>query len=195
MRRKHSNRGRRAVRALLRYNSSDRPTLARDMPDITIRPIDFARDAAPLQSFIEDRDRMRLMHLERACAEGDAFVLVADDGSLPVGWVIVHTHFREDQDWSPPDDDTVAFQSGENAYLENIAVKPRARSNGIGRMLIEAAQEEAKRRGKKYLWLHTAENNVMAHKLFEREGWTHERTVTPEWRPGSRTRIYKKVLA
>ncbi len=165
------------------------------MPDVTIRPIDFARDAAPLQSFIEERDRMRLMHLEPAVKEGDAFVLVADDGGTPIGWVIVHTNYRDDQDWSPPDGDTVAFQSGENAYLENIAVTPRARSNGVGRMLIEAAQTEAKRRGKKYLWLHTAENNVMAHKLFEREGWAHERTVTPEWRPGSRTRIYKKVLA
>lgn len=161
---------------------------------ITVRPIDFARDDAPLRSFLADRDRLRLDHLEPAVREGDAFAFVADEDGTAVGWAVVHTKFREDQDWSPPDDDTIAFQSGDNAYLENIEVTARDRSKGIGRRLIEAAQEEAKVRGKKLLWLHTSENNVKAHALFDREGWSHERSMTPPWKAAARMRIYKKEL-
>lgn len=161
---------------------------------ITVRPIDFARDTAPLMSFLVGRERLRLEHSEAACNDGDAFIFVADEGGTAVGWAAVHTNFREDQDWSPPDDDTRAFQEGDNAYLENVEVTARLRSNGVGRMLLEAVQAEAKRIGKKYLWLHTAENNVKAHALFDREGWTVERRVYPPWKPTSRTRVYKKVL-
>ena len=161
---------------------------------ITVRPIDFARDKAPLISMLVGRDRLRLEHSEGACKDGDAFIFVADEGGTAVGWAVVHTNFRDDQDWSPPDDDTRAFQQGDNAYLEHIEVTARLRSNGVGRLLLEAAQAEAKHLGKKYLWLHTAENNVKAHALFDREGWEVERTVYPPWKPTSRTRVYKKVL-
>ena len=161
---------------------------------ISVRPIDFARDKAPLISMLVGRDRLRLEHSEAACKDGDAFIFVADEGGTAVGWAVVHTKFRDDQDWSPPDDDTRAFQQGDNAYLEHIEVTARLRSNGVGRLLLEAAQAEAKRLGKKYLWLHTAENNVKAHALFDREGWEVERTVYPPWKPTSRTRVYKKVL-
>lgn len=159
-----------------------------------VRPIDFERDHAPLSSFLSEREQMRLDHMSQACADGDCFAFVAEENGSAVGWAVVHTQFRDDQDWDPPDEDTRAFQSGEHAYLENIEVTPRSRSNGVGRQLLEAAQAEAKRRGKKILWLHTRENNVKAHRLFDREGWTHERTVYPPWKPGSRTRIYKKAL-
>jgi GNAT superfamily N-acetyltransferase len=162
--------------------------------DVTIRPIDFARDDAPLRAFLAERDRTRLSHMEPACKAGDCFAMVADDGGTAVGWAVVHTKFRDDQDWSPPDEDTVAFQTGDNAYLENIEVTPRTRSNGVGRQLLEAVQNEARKRGKKLLWLHTSENNVKAHQLFDREGWVHERSVSPPWKPNSRTRIYKKEL-
>ena len=162
--------------------------------EITVRPIDFARDSGPLKSFLTERDKTRFDHCEAACRDDDCFAFVADDNGIAVGWAVVQTKFREDQDWSPADDDTHEFQTGENAYLENIEVTARTRNSGVGRMLLAAAQAEAKRRGKTYLWLHTSENNVKAHSLFEREGWTHERSIYPPWKPDSRTRIYKKVL-
>lgn len=161
---------------------------------LTIRPIDFKRDAQHLRAFLSERDRTRLDHLKPAVNDGDCFAFVADDGGRAVGWAVVHVNFREDQDWSPPDDDTVAFQSGENAYLENIEVTPRLRGTGVGSRLLETVQDEARRLGKRALWLHTSENNTKAHALFDRLGWTHERSVYPQWKPGSRTRIYKKTL-
>ena len=162
--------------------------------EISVRPIDFTRDVGPLMSFLTGRDRLRLEHCEPACRAGDCFVFVADEDGTAVGWAVVHTNYRDDQDWSPPDEDTKAFQQGDNAYLENIEVTARHRSNGVGRLLLAAAQDEAKRLGKKLLWLHTSENNVKAHSLFDREGWTVERSVYPPWKPTSKTRVYRKVL-
>jgi len=137
---------------------------------------------------------MRFDHLEQAVKDGDAFVYVADEDGRAVGWACVHLNFREDQDWDPPDEDTRRFQSGENAYLENIEVAPRMRGKGAGTALLKAIESEAKERGKRVLWLHTNENNVKAHKVFDREGWKHERSVYPPWRPNSMTRIYRKDL-
>jgi GNAT superfamily N-acetyltransferase len=161
---------------------------------VTIRPLDYERDPLSLSMFLNERDRLRLEHMQPAIEGGDCFAFVADDGSRAVGWAVVHTNFREDQDWTPPDDDTIAFQSGDNAYLENIEVTARFRGTGVGSQLIEAAQAEARRRRKRRLWLHTSENNAKAHTLFDRSGWVHERTVVPPWKPGSRTRIYRKDL-
>jgi ribosomal protein S18 acetylase RimI-like enzyme len=161
---------------------------------ITVRPIDFERDVAPLKTFIDERDAMRLDHAQQAVRDGDCFIYVVDDDGTAAGWAMVHINFRDDQDWDPPDADTMRFQQGENAYLENIALTPRLRSHGVGPRLLRAVEEEAKRRGKRYLWLHTSENNQLAHRVFDRDGWVHETSLTPEWKPGQRMRIYKKAL-
>lgn len=164
------------------------------MSGITVRPIDYEKDEDDLKSFLLDRDKMRLEHCRAAIDAGDAFIYVADQDGSAIGWAQVQLNYRDDQDWDPPDDDTRRFQSGENAYLENIEVTARSRSSGLGRRLLVAVQEEARKRGKRVLWLHTNENNALAHKVFEREGWTHESTIYPPWKPTSRTRIYKKTL-
>jgi GNAT superfamily N-acetyltransferase len=161
--------------------------------EVTVRPVDFTRDASALNAFLSERDRMRLAHSETAVRDGDCYILVADADGTAAGWVAVHTRYRDDQDWEP-DPDSRRFQEGDNAYVENIEVTARLRSQGVGSKLLEAAQDEARARGKRTLWLHTSENNAMAHKLFEREGWKHESSVYPPWKPSARTRIYRKDL-
>lgn len=163
------------------------------MSEITVRPIDYARDPAALRSFLDERDRMRLDHCRVAVEAGDAAIFVVEADGSAVGWAAVHFTFRDDQDWEP-DPDSQRFQQGDNAYLENIEVTAGVRGQGGGTKLLEAVQAEAKRRGKATIWLHTSENNEKAHKVFDRSGWVHESSVYPPWKPGSRMRIYKKVL-
>lgn len=163
------------------------------MSAATVRPIDFTRDVPALRSFLSERDRMRLEHCQAAVADGDAAVFVAEEDGTAVGWAVVHFRYRDDQDWEP-DPDGRTFQEGDNAYVENIEVTAGQRGKGLGPQLLAAVEEEARRRGKKALWLHTSENNVKAHRVFDRAGWVHERTVYPPWKPTSRTRIYRKVL-
>lgn len=164
------------------------------MSDVTVRPIDYEKDTDKLRVFLDKRDAMRLDHARPAVEAGDCFIFVADDGDGAMGWAVLHINFRDDQDWDPPDDDTVKFQSGDNAYLENIEVTARARRGGVGKMLLRAAEAEARNRGRKNLWLHTSENNQLAHRFYDRDGWTHESTVYPPWKPTARTRIYRKSL-
>ena len=162
---------------------------------ITVRPIDFARDIAPLMSFLDGRDRMRLEHCEAGVQAGDCFIFVADEDGTAVGWAVVHTKFRDDQDWSPPDEDTKAFQQGDNAYLENIEVTARQRSNGVGRHAARGGADRGEApRARSMLWLHTSENNVKAHRSSIVKAGRVERTVYPPWKPTSRTRVYRKVL-
>ena len=163
------------------------------MSDITVRPIDYAKDSTSLKSFLNERDRMRLDHCRVAIDAGDAAIFVADEDGKAIGWAAVHFTYRDDQDWEP-DPDSKRFQEGDNAYLENIEVTAGLRGKGVGPRLLEAVQQEAKQRGKKAIWLHTSENNEKAHKVFDRSGWVHENTVYPPWKPASRTRIYKKNL-
>ncbi len=158
-----------------------------------VRPIDFVRDEQPLRVFLGERDKMRLQHAEAALRDGDCAIFVAAEGDVPVGWAMVHFRYRADQDWEP-DPQGEQLQSGNNAYLENIEVRARARGQGLGGQLIRAVEDAARGRGKRAIWLHTSENNVMAHKLFERQGWRHDATVYPPWRPGARMRVYKKEL-
>ena len=47
------------------------------MSELTIRPIDYARDAATLKVFLIERDSMRLEHCEAAVNDGDCFIFVA----------------------------------------------------------------------------------------------------------------------
>ncbi len=164
--------------------------------EIAVRPIDFARDEQPLKTFLDDRDRMRLEHDEVAVNAGDCFIYVAAERNVAVGWAVVHLNYREDQDWEPDEASSNGrvYQSGENGYLESIEVTARLRSRGVGAKLISAIEDEARRRGKRYLWLHTSENNAKAHQLFDRQGWQHETSVYPPWKPGARMRVYKKTL-
>src|SRR5687767_8524135 len=107
------------------------------MNDITVRPIDYARDSAALKKFLNERDRTRLDHSQAAVEAGDAAVFVAEEDGTAVGWAAVHFAYREDQDWEP-DPDSRHFQEGDNAYLENIEVTAGLRGKGVGPRLLEA---------------------------------------------------------
>ncbi len=58
--------------------------------------------------------------------------------------------------------------------LEAVAVRPGARSGGIGAALVEAAAAEAARRGLSALRLEVADTNPRARALYERLGFAAE---------------------
>jgi len=57
------------------------------------------------------------------------------------------------------------------AYIDNLAVDPKYRRQGIGRALIERAVEWTKAKGLLGLMLETQNNNVAACRLYERCGF------------------------
>src|SRR5690348_5098473 len=123
-----------------------------------IRPLDYTRDQDALLAFLDAADQGRLDQIGPALADGDGFALVAEVEGHAVGWVVVHNRYRDDLGWEP-DGNTRRFQSGDNAYVENLAVEPGSRSRGLGRLLLAAAEGEASRQSKRCLWLHASETN------------------------------------
>jgi len=58
--------------------------------------------------------------------------------------------------------------------LYDLFVDPAARQRGVGRCLMEAAAEEARRRGAVSLVLSTAKTNHRAQRLYESLGWVRD---------------------
>jgi GNAT superfamily N-acetyltransferase len=63
---------------------------------------------------------------------------------------------------------------GYRAWVEDLAVDPDRRSQGIGKALLDAAKAWARERGATHLELDSAETRADAHRFYEREN--------PSWR-------------
>jgi GNAT superfamily N-acetyltransferase len=158
-----------------------------------VRQIDYAKDWSDLSAFLVEKDVSRLQLCCAAADDNDAYILVAERNERAIGVAVVHIAARDDMGWDY-DKETPSFLVGTNAYLENIEVSKRMRRKGVGTLLLREVENEARRRGKERLWLHTDEVNVGAHRFYERNGWTHHDAVEPAWKQGRATRIYVKEL-
>ena len=88
-------------------------------------------------------------------ARGERTLLVADDAQGIAGTVQLITHMPENQP--------------HRADVAKLLVHRRARGAGIGRRLMLAVEEAARRQGKRLLVLDTASGT--AERLYERLGW------------------------
>jgi GNAT superfamily N-acetyltransferase len=64
--------------------------------------------------------------------------------------------------------------------VEDLAVDPQRRSQGIGKALLDAAKQWARDHGASHLELDSADARVDAHRFYEREGAEH-RSVAFGW--------------
>ncbi len=163
-------------------------------PVCIIRPIKYAFDTENLKAFLTPSDAQRLDVCRATVEDGDAFILVAEQDKRAIAWAVVHTRYRKDMGWHTSNEHEPNYQDGENAYLENIEVAAALRNRGIGSKLLQAAEEAARRRGKRLLWLHTDEKNVGAHRFYERHGWIHITTIAAPWKQGAPSRVYCREL-
>jgi GNAT superfamily N-acetyltransferase len=99
--------------------------------------------------------------LAAAATSGAAEVLVADVGGTIAGICTVYDEFE-----------SVRF--GHRAWVEDLAVDPERRSQGIGKALLDAAKDWARERGATHLELDSAETRADAHRFYNREkpSWT-----------------------
>jgi ribosomal protein S18 acetylase RimI-like enzyme len=97
----------------------------------------------------------------RVISSEGAVVLVAQDDEELVGMCSVYL-------------DIESIRFGQRAWVEDLAVHPRHRSRGIGKLLLDEAKAWARARGATHLELDSAETRVDAHRFYERE--------RPTWR-------------
>lgn len=91
-------------------------------------------------------------------------VLVAIEDGRVLGTATLELDGRIDDD-DPP-------LRPEEAHIRMVGVDPSARGRGIGRALMDACLEEAKRRGKTMATLHTTAHMTTAHRMYESMGFT-----------------------
>lgn len=94
--------------------------------------------------------------------DGDsAEVFVAAGGGAIAGFVTVY-------------DDFTSVRFGRRAWVEDLAVDPERRSQGLGKALLDAAKDWGRERGASHLELDSALTRPDAHRFYDRE--------EPSWR-------------
>lgn len=102
-------------------------------------------------------ERRAAVALRGAIESHDACVLVADDGGQLVGICTIYQ-------------DLHSVRYGYRAWVEDLAVDPERRSEGVGKALMDAAKDWARERGATHLELDSALARTDAHRFYEREG-------------------------
>ena len=105
--------------------------------------------------------RRAAVALREAISSRDSIVLVADAGGKLVGFCTGYY-------------DMHSVRFGHRVWVEDLAVDPDRRSQGVGKLLLDAAKDWARARGATHLELDSAETRGDAHRFYEREG--------PSWR-------------
>jgi GNAT superfamily N-acetyltransferase len=113
-----------------------------------------------------DRYAAMLRDVASRAREAEVLVALDDDGSLLGGVTYV----------GDPSNSWAEFKAEDEACFRMLAVTPDAQGRGVGRALVEACIERARRDGKSRLSLLTTATMASAHRLYERLGFRR----TPE---------------
>jgi len=103
-----------------------------------------------------DEEHARLA-LTEAMVSPECAVFVADDGNALVGWCTAYL-----------DMNSVRF--GRRCWVEDLAVHPDRRSEGVGAALLAAAKDWGRGAGATHLELDSGLDRADAHRFYEREG-------------------------
>jgi GNAT superfamily N-acetyltransferase len=106
-------------------------------------------------------ERHAAVALREAIESRDSQVLVAEQEGELVGFITAYF-------------DMHSVRFGHRVWVEDLAVDPERRSEGIGKALLDAAKGWARERGATHLELDSGEARHDAHRFYEREG--------PSWR-------------
>ncbi len=110
---------------------------------------------------LADAWRMRRSKYVRWLEDPDAFFVIAEDDSGPIGYAFVTV--------GPG---YASWQTGDRAAaLETLSVLPDHRGGGVGEALIEAAWERLGELGIDDMAITTTKTNVGAHRFYERLGF------------------------
>ena len=94
--------------------------------------------------------------LRDVCEDDRSTGFVAYDDTELVGFVTVYLDF-------------VSIRIGQRAWVNELAVDPDCRSQGIGKQLLDSARRWAKDHGATHLALDSALTRVDAHRFYRRE--------------------------
>jgi ribosomal protein S18 acetylase RimI-like enzyme len=125
------------------------------------RSVDPAIPGIPPRSADDSWPRRRAKYVEWL-RHPDAFILLAEQASSPVGYALVSIH--------EPADDT--HMTGDRwAELQSLSVEPSRRGSGLGTRLVERVYEELRVSGIEELAIGVIATNERAMRFYERQGF------------------------
>jgi ribosomal protein S18 acetylase RimI-like enzyme len=139
------------------------------------RPADHDAVVALLLAAYDDHVKVEYQYIEVlsdvAGRDRDAEVWVAMDGDDLLGTVTI----------CPPGSPYREVARDDEGEFRMLAVDPRARGRGVGRLLTAAAVDEARKRGQAAVVLSTTATMTAAHRLYESMGFG--RVPDRDWSP------------
>jgi GNAT superfamily N-acetyltransferase len=131
---------------------------------VTIRDVE-PRDAAPVAALLGElgyptAPEQAAERLARIAADPTTWVIVADAGGDLAGLGALHVQNLVEHD-----------ELG--CEVAGLVVGQRFRRRGIGELLMQALEDEARRRGGKAMVLNTAHRRADAHAFYEALGYEH----------------------
>ncbi len=132
------------------------PGKSEKTPSCRVRPVAEADLAAviELENDTFDNDRLSSRRIKHWIEATNRIFLVAEVENIVVAYCLVLLH-----------------RGTRLARLYSIAVSSRTRGMGIGRLLLQAAEESASDRGRLYMRLEVAQSNVAAIQLYRQMGY------------------------
>jgi ribosomal-protein-alanine N-acetyltransferase len=131
-----------------------------------------------LENAVFEGDRISRTSFRRLVASASALVLIADVRGLIAGYCALL--FRA---------------GGKVARLYSIAAAPPQAGHGIGRLLLDAAEETAAKKGCAFLRLEVREDNLRAQSLYEKSGFGQIGRKPGYYSDGAAALRYEKPLA
>lgn len=162
----------------LRRHADDLLAVMADAPNVTIRPLREGDEQACRACVVELQDAGReidprllpgevmadeyLQEMHHRCRRYDGTILLAEQGGVIVGMVMVLAHVPYDSVDEPP---------GDRAILAELVVRQGYRRRGIGAALLRAADRYARDEGATEIHIAVLSRNHPARDLYLREGY------------------------
>jgi ribosomal protein S18 acetylase RimI-like enzyme len=105
---------------------------------------------------------------------------IAEEEGRMTGFAIV--------EWAPSGEQTIA-------YIQTLEVAAGDRKRGIGEQLLLHLETSARKAGADIVWLHVAEQNSSAIRLYEAHGYLHQGREEGYYDAGVHALTYAKTLA
>lgn len=112
-------------------------------------------------------------------ADPSSATWIAEDHEQLAGFAIIF--------WAKPPEQPLA-------YIQTIEVAPAERNRGIARELLHRMEESAKSAGAHVIWLHVAEANVPAIRLYETHGYRLQGREANYYGKGIPALLYAKPI-
>lgn len=132
---------------------------------------------AAVENAVFEGDRLSRRSFRRLIGRASAVLLIAAENDGLAGYCLVL--FRA---------------ANRTARLYSIATAPSSTGSGIGRLLLDAAEEAATQRGCTALRLEVRQDNARAVRLYEQNGYRHIGVKPNYYEDGATALHYEKAL-